>query len=336
MKHLFVWMLFALLGSGRFALADPVEDWRQANERVDQAGGWKAYAREIAADASQSATDSSATKTLLSLQMAISRALALDPGLEQSLVRISRNPADYLSLGDQDRSALSREARLIAQVSGLYHAAVAAQERVAHRQQVAEVASVAAELATRMRKVGNLNLLHQAEEQLSAAQTQKSLSEARVAAGAAREALIRRLQLDAQATDFALPSRLPDAPPQPALPSPTDAALLRVQVSHPETIALQSAVREAMLVRDEAFSQVQHHRQEILPLQKRISEEHLLHYNGMIIGVFELLKDAKHQTEAVEGYLRALSSYWQAEHALTPKIFALREQLAQTRRDAWK
>jgi hypothetical protein len=56
----------------------------------------------------------------------------------------------------------------------------------------------------------------------------------------------------------------------------------------------------------------------------------------MIIGVFELLKDAKHQTEAVEGYLRALSSYWQAEHALTPKIFALREQLAQTRRDAWK
>ncbi|MGA1660225.1 MAG: RND transporter, partial [Burkholderiaceae bacterium] len=71
-------------------------------------------------------------------------------------------------------------------------------------------------------------------------------------------------------------------------------------------------------------------------LQKRISEEHLLHYNGMIIGVFELLKDAKHQTEAVEGYLRALSAYWQAEHALTPKIFALREQLAQTRRDAWK
>ena len=336
MKYLlFVWMLSALLGSGRLALADPVEDWRKANERVDQAGGWKAYAREIAEDAAQSATDS-APKNLLSLQLAISRALALEPGLEQSLARISRSPADYLLLRDQDRSALSHEARLIAQVSGLYHAAVAAQERVNHRQQVAEVASVAAELATRMRKVGNLNLLHQAEEQLSSAQTQRSLSEARLAAVAAREALIRRLQLDAHAIDFALPSRLPDAPPQPALPSPTDAALMRAQVSHPETIALQSAVREAILARDEAFSQVQHYRNEILPLQRRISEEHLLHYNGMIIGVFELLKDAKHQTEAVEGYLRALSSYWQAEHALTPKIFALREQLAQTRRDAWK
>jgi hypothetical protein len=336
MKHLFVvWMLFVLLGSGRLVLADPVEDWREANERVNQAGGWKAYAREISADAAQSAADS-APKNLLSLQLAMSRALTLEPGLEQSLARISRSPADYLLLRDEDRSALSHEARLIAQVSGLYHAAVAAQERVNHRQQVAEVASVAAELATRMRKVGNLNLLHQAEEQLSSAQTQRSLSEARLAAVAAREALIRRLQLDAQATDFALPNRLPDAPPQPAQPSPIDAALLRAQVSHPETIALQSAVREAILARDEAFSQVQHYRNEILPLQKRISEEHLLHYNGMIIGVFELLKDAKHQTEAVEGYLRALSSYWQAEHALTPKIFALREQLAQTRRDAWK
>ncbi|MGA0056959.1 MAG: hypothetical protein ACO3G0_07345, partial [Burkholderiaceae bacterium] len=129
MKHLLVWMLFALLGSGRLVLADPVEDWRQANERVDQAGGWKAYAREIAADAAQPATDTASPKNLLSLQVAISRALALDPGLEQSLARISRSPADYLLLRDQDRSALSHEARLIAQVSGLYHAAVAAQER---------------------------------------------------------------------------------------------------------------------------------------------------------------------------------------------------------------
>jgi outer membrane protein TolC len=334
MKHLLALLFTASLAQAVAASPPSADAWREANERVDKAGGWKAYAREIQAE--KSPESPTGAQALLSIEDAVKKARSVEPAREQTLAAVSRKHADYPSLRDHERAALTHEARMVAQVSTLYLAAVAAQERVTHRQQVAEVASVAAELATRMQKVGNLNVLHQAEERLSAAQTQRALSEARVSAGAAREALIRRLQLNGAHADFRLPARLPDAPEVPSALSTTDSVLLSVQTTSPEVIALQSEVRQALLARNEAHAQVQHHRKELLPLQKQISEEHLLHYNGMIIGIFELLKDAKYQTEAVEAYLRALLAYWQAEHALTPTVFALREQLAQFRRDAWK
>ena len=296
MKHLLALLFTASLAQAVAASPPSADAWREANERVDKAGGWKAYAREIQAE--KSPESPTGAQALLSIEDAVKKARSVEPAREQTLAAVSRKHADYPSLRDHERAALTHEARMVAQVSTLYLAAVAAQERVTHRQQVAEVASVAAELATRMQKVGNLNVLHQAEERLSAAQTQRALSEARVSAGAAREALIRRLQLNGAHADFRLPARLPDAPEVPSALSTTDSVLLSVQTTSPEVIALQSEVRQALLARNEAHAQVQHHRKELLPLQKQISEEHLLHYNGMIIGIFELLKDAKYQTES--------------------------------------
>lgn len=53
-----------------------------------------------------------------------------------------------------------------------------------------------------------------------------------------------------------------------------------------------------------------------MPLRRRISEEHLLRYNGMLIGVFELLADARAQIAAVNGYIDALRDFWLARAAL--------------------
>jgi outer membrane protein TolC len=39
----------------------------------------------------------------------------------------------------------------------------------------------------------------------------------------------------------------------------------------------------------------------------------LLRYNGMLIGVFELLADAREQVAAVNAYIDALRDYWLAE-----------------------
>ena len=44
-----------------------------------------------------------------------------------------------------------------------------------------------------------------------------------------------------------------------------------------------------------AYDLARHYRDEVVPLRKRISEENLLRYNGMLIGVFELLADARDQ-----------------------------------------
>jgi len=50
-----------------------------------------------------------------------------------------------------------------------------------------------------------------------------------------------------------------------------------------------------------------------VPLKKRISDENLLRYNGMLIGVFELLADARSQIAAVNAAIDAQRDFWLAE-----------------------
>ncbi len=56
-----------------------------------------------------------------------------------------------------------------------------------------------------------------------------------------------------------------------------------------------------------------HYRDEVVPLRKRISDENLLRYNGMLIGVFELLADSREQVRGVTGYVQALRDFWVAQ-----------------------
>ncbi|MBK8065655.1 MAG: TolC family protein [Betaproteobacteria bacterium] len=56
-----------------------------------------------------------------------------------------------------------------------------------------------------------------------------------------------------------------------------------------------------------------HYRDELVPIRKRIADENLLRYNGMLIGVFELLADARAQVAAVNGAIEALRDFWLAE-----------------------
>jgi len=81
-------------------------------------------------------------------------------------------------------------------------------------------------------------------------------------------------------------------------------------------IHARSEVREAYAAYRTAHDLARHYRDEIVPLRKRISEETLLRYNGMLIGVFELLADARQQVAAVKAYIDALRDYWIAESNL--------------------
>ncbi len=81
-------------------------------------------------------------------------------------------------------------------------------------------------------------------------------------------------------------------------------------------INVRSEVREAYGNYRTAFDLARHYRDEIVPLKKRISDEQLLRYNGMLIGVFELLADARAQVTSVNASIEALRDYWMAESAL--------------------
>ena len=75
----------------------------------------------------------------------------------------------------------------------------------------------------------------------------------------------------------------------------------------------RSEVREAYLGYRSSHDVARHYRDEIVPLKKRISEENVLRYNGMLIGVFELLADARSQIAGVNGYIEALRDFWLAQ-----------------------
>lgn len=78
----------------------------------------------------------------------------------------------------------------------------------------------------------------------------------------------------------------------------------------------RSEVRQAYLGYRNSYDVARHYKNEIVPLKKRISEENVLRYNGMLIGVFELLADARSQIAGVNSYIEALRDFWLAESDL--------------------
>jgi outer membrane protein TolC len=75
----------------------------------------------------------------------------------------------------------------------------------------------------------------------------------------------------------------------------------------------RSEVREAYGHYRLTHDIAKHHREEVVPLKQRIADESLLRYNGMIIGVFELLADARAQVASVVAAIDALRDFWMAQ-----------------------
>ncbi|MEW5966749.1 MAG: TolC family protein [Pseudomonadota bacterium] len=75
----------------------------------------------------------------------------------------------------------------------------------------------------------------------------------------------------------------------------------------------RSEVREAHAMQQGQYAIARHLRDEVVPLKQRISEENQLRYNGMLIGVFELLADARSQIASVNAAIEAQRDFWLAD-----------------------
>jgi outer membrane protein TolC len=84
----------------------------------------------------------------------------------------------------------------------------------------------------------------------------------------------------------------------------------------------RSQVRETHSAYLTAYETARHYRDEIVPLRKKISEENLLRYNGMLISIFELLADAREQVASVNAYIEALRDFWLAEGDLRAALLS--------------
>jgi outer membrane protein TolC len=77
-----------------------------------------------------------------------------------------------------------------------------------------------------------------------------------------------------------------------------------------------SSLRENYAAYRTAYDISRHYKDEVIPLRRVISEENVLRYNGMIIGVFELLADSRDQIGAVISAIAAEQQFWLADAAL--------------------
>ena len=93
-----------------------------------------------------------------------------------------------------------------------------------------------------------------------------------------------------------------------------------VQRTADAAVRARSEVREAYSAYRTAHDLARHYRDEVVPLRKRISEEMLLRYNGMLASVFELLADSRAQIASVNAAIEAQRDFWLADAALSSTL----------------
>ncbi|OWQ90520.1 hypothetical protein CDN99_12740 [Roseateles aquatilis] len=98
------------------------------------------------------------------------------------------------------------------------------------------------------------------------------------------------------------------------------AYLQSVEQTAQVAIEARSEVRVARAQAETAWRIARRHQDEMLPLARQISDETLLRYNGMLVGVMELLADARAQARAVSAGLAAQREYWLAEATLSQAL----------------
>ena len=81
-------------------------------------------------------------------------------------------------------------------------------------------------------------------------------------------------------------------------------------------VQARSEVRETYSAYRTSFDVSRRYRDEIVPLRKRVSEEVLLRYNGMLVSVFELLADARAQIASINAAIDAQRDFWIADSEL--------------------
>ncbi len=81
-----------------------------------------------------------------------------------------------------------------------------------------------------------------------------------------------------------------------------------------------SHLRESYSAYRTAYDVAKHYRDEIVPLRKTMAEENVLRYNGMLIGVFELLADNRSQIASVVAAINAYQQFWLSDAALAASM----------------
>ena len=99
-----------------------------------------------------------------------------------------------------------------------------------------------------------------------------------------------------------------------------------VEALKSQAITARSEVREAWRAYRGTYDLARNYESRIEPLMARITEEELLRYNGMLIGVFELLAATKKQAQSRMAAIDARRDFWLAETQFHSTLIAGSEE----------
>jgi outer membrane protein TolC len=85
-------------------------------------------------------------------------------------------------------------------------------------------------------------------------------------------------------------------------------------------VRARSEVREAYSAYRSSYDIARNYRDEVVPLRKKISDEVLLRYNGMLASVFELLADSREQLTSVHAAIESQRDFWIADSTLNAAV----------------
>lgn len=193
--------------------------------------------------------------------------------------------------------------------------AIAARKVLRFRQAGLTSARAGNELGQRMVKVGNWSPLQAAPFQLAHIQARKELQRAQLDVAARESRLLQLLRLGGTDTRLALTEDLPPVPDEPMGRDVWQQRLAGVQAHVPGIDAVRNRVasQTAFKVYQASHSIARASRDEVLKLRSFITEETVLHYNGMLKSVWELLGEVSNQAVAEVEAIDAQRDFWLAQ-----------------------
>lgn len=303
------------------------QEWRSANDAVGQfkRGHMDVLKWEKANPLQSPAAQIPAQPALplLTLEDAIRQAWRGHADLRDPLARLGASNISQLAAGHwteldprlQRRIEGVGEVLMVAmQARKAWVQAVAARQALAPYRAALDAAEAANALGLRMVSVGNWSKLKQTQVQLAQSAAQMNWVRAQYAASQAQASLMKTLKLSGQYASVVLPESLPDVPAEPVISSAwqKQAMAIQAQLPYAESLRNRANVESALAAYQASHALVQASR-EVLTVREYVNDETVLHYNGMLSSVWDLLDASRNQSQAQVDAIGAQRDYWVAE-----------------------
>lgn len=287
-------------------------DWRKANDDVSQ------FKRGHADVLKWETTNDSIQNTepvvvpdlwMKTSEAAVRQAWQARPELSRSLSKLGRDNQERIVKGHWlEIDPMARRwvddfdtiMDVAADARKAWFTAVAANLGLKQQRDMQEASAAAAELASRMARVGNWSRMEQAQWQAKLVKMKVQTLKAGMEATQSQISLLKSVNLWGTVTHVGLPDAWPDMPEEALAEAHFQKSLTAIRKAVPglyEGRKVTATAQLAFEIYNASYVAAQYTRDDV-KLQQLINDEVVLRYNGMLLSVWDLLSQTSEQLQA--------------------------------------